>query len=738
VQKAYRIVVFILFLVLAESGGAALLSQQDAVLQGLNWMSGNPVMSQASETVASVSTFSGDGTYFVYVVELSPSGYLILNSDDRLPLIFSFSADSTINLSENPQNALRVMLLEYCDRMEDELNVLPLFPVARALAASAETEPELYGPFLETSWSQNDPYNLFCPDDPSGSEYYGYRAPSGCVPTAFAQMLNFHRWPVHGTGSRSYSDSSGSITGSHSADFSDSYDWGNVKNAHSSSDSQSEQEAIAELMVELGVAVGADYESEGTSSSTYTLGTRLNDYFFFEPIVYSSSQSALISPMEADLRAGFPCIVSIPGHAIVADGLMVDGGTKTYHINYGWGGQNNGWFSASGIPGGSLQTGITSIRPMLMAFPEADAVSATNGSAELQWIFPKRLEDDVSKLTIKRYVSGNWETFHEDIVLASHRFAETITERDDCDDFSVFEVTSTSTYKDWGCSTTSGVSHCFYKESGGYNNREYHLTSLSTITPTESTRLLLSCKYSLYQDPFRVMVSTDRVSFNEIWSTTGSQDWGDIAVDLSAYAGQEIYVRLEYVPGSYYIGGGVWIDSISTQEVVNPEQEGQPLHYTQLAGLSAGIYTLAAVLTDTSAVEHTLGPSFTLTVTESSNDLDEDGLPDNWELQYFGGETNANPSAIAANGLNTLMETYIAGINPTNAAVFFTASVINGPGFIVEWNATSGRVYSVFGSTSLAESFQPLETNILWPQSSWTDTVDRAECFYKVGVELVE
>ncbi len=36
--------------------------------------------------------------------------------------------------------------------------------------------------------------------------------------------------------------------------------------------------------------------------------------------------------VEADLRAGFPCVVTIPNHAIVADGLMVDGGVS-YHIN---------------------------------------------------------------------------------------------------------------------------------------------------------------------------------------------------------------------------------------------------------------------------------------------------------------------------------------------------------------------------------------------------------------------
>jgi hypothetical protein len=118
------------------------------------------------------------------------------------------------------------------------------------------------------------------------------------------------------------------------------------------------------------------------------------------------------------------------------------------------------------------------------------------------------------------------------------------------------------------------------------------------------------------------------------------------------------------------------------------------------------------------------------------DDIDNDSLPNDWELLYFGSETAANTNDPAANGINTVLEAYIAGINPTNPSSFFKAALTNQNGFVVRWNATSGRVYSVFGSADLQSGFQPLETNILWPQSSWTDTVNRSESFYKVDVEL--
>jgi PKD repeat protein/peptidoglycan/xylan/chitin deacetylase (PgdA/CDA1 family) len=119
-------------------------------------------------------------------------------------------------------------------------------------------------------------------------------------------------------------------------------------------------------------------------------------------------------------------------------------------------------------------------------------------------------------------------------------------------------------------------------------------------------------------------------------------------------------------------------------------------------------------------------------------DSDNDGIPDEWENQYFGG-TNANPSAPAANGVNTIYETYIAGLNPTNPqAVFALSGDQIASQQKLQWDAVSGRVYSVYWTTNLLSGFQPLETNILWPQNSWTDAVHGAQAdgFYRIRVQL--
>lgn len=116
-------------------------------------------------------------------------------------------------------------------------------------------------------------------------------------------------------------------------------------------------------------------------------------------------------------------------------------------------------------------------------------------------------------------------------------------------------------------------------------------------------------------------------------------------------------------------------------------------------------------------------------------DNDNDGLPNDWEILYFGGATNANPSALASNRVNTVYEAYIAGINPTDPTASFGFS---NDWKTLHWNTVSGRVYGVWWSTNLTDGFQPLETNMAWPRNSWTGQVNGSQGgeFYQLKVEL--
>ena len=92
-----------------------------------------------------------------------------------------------------------------------------------------------------------------------------------------------------------------------------------------------------------------------------------------------------------------------------------------------------------------------------------------------------------------------------------------------------------------------------------------------------------------------------------------------------------------------------------------------------------------------------------------------------------------------SNGVNTVWEAYIIGLDPTDPSDIFSISVLCLPssGKVIAWNAISDRVYSIYWTTNLLNSFQALETNIVFPQSSYTDTLHNS-CFYKIDVKLAE
>jgi hypothetical protein len=111
------------------------------------------------------------------------------------------------------------------------------------------------------------------------------------------------------------------------------------------------------------------------------------------------------------------------------------------------------------------------------------------------------------------------------------------------------------------------------------------------------------------------------------------------------------------------------------------------------------------------------------------------GLPDSWEQQYFGGATNANPAAACSNGVNTVLEAYVAGLNPTHSQSVFRVSASSN-GKQIGWNTVSGRVYSVHWSTNLMSGFSCLASNIPWTQVSFTNSTNARCGYHKIEVRL--
>jgi subtilisin family serine protease len=124
-------------------------------------------------------------------------------------------------------------------------------------------------------------------------------------------------------------------------------------------------------------------------------------------------------------------------------------------------------------------------------------------------------------------------------------------------------------------------------------------------------------------------------------------------------------------------------------------------------------------------------------------DTDANGLPDWWELQYFGHLTGSDPNADADHdGMSNLAE-WLAGTNPTNASSCLQLIAIpsNNPNvFVVSWPSVAGKYYRLERATNLLTGFNSVvQTNIAAtaPTNTVTDPaiLPGNTRLYRVGVE---
>ncbi len=127
-------------------------------------------------------------------------------------------------------------------------------------------------------------------------------------------------------------------------------------------------------------------------------------------------------------------------------------------------------------------------------------------------------------------------------------------------------------------------------------------------------------------------------------------------------------------------------------------------------------------------------------------DTDDDGLPNFWEFQYFGGTTSGNPSIDSDGDGHSNLAEYIAGTHPLEkTSVFRARQSIQKEGgetrCVIEWDSIEGREYSIWSRGNLTlGGFTLLDSGIPYPINAYTDTVDQVQGlrFYKLDVKLAE
>lgn len=202
-------------------------------------------------------------------------------------------------------------------------------------------------PLLDSSWGQSWA---------GGGNCYNYYTPNnyvcGCVATAVSQVMRYHKYPTSSVAAKTFDCKVNGTTKS-LAMKGGTYSWNSMPGTPTSSMTTAQRQAIGKICYDVGVACQMNYASGGSGASSFRPVFVLKQVFGYSnvlPVTYTYSNyswtldrfKSIIVP---NCDAGLPVLVSVPGHAIVADGYGYDSNLFYVHLNMGWDGSDNLWYN---------------------------------------------------------------------------------------------------------------------------------------------------------------------------------------------------------------------------------------------------------------------------------------------------------------------------------------------------------------------------------------------------------
>lgn len=313
-------------------------------------------MDEASSAKAKskrVKSVSGEVPAYYVFPNGEGKGFTVVSGDDRLPEVVGYSDKGTYDEENLPSNYVGFMKAyeEMVGQLENgDSRASASIAEAKALRSSGYQQPTVAPLLGSIQWNQMTPYNNMCPKY-NGSD----RSVTGCVATAMAQVMMYHQYPkslqadIPAYVTKKYGIAIGRINKD------EIYDWDNMLPQYASYEplnyTDAQAAAVAKLLYHCGVACEMDY---GPSSGANVTPAILSTYFGYDSDlmqdvnrdVFTLAEWSQI--MDKELTAKRPILYSGQssdgGHEFVCDG---SDGNGLYHINWGWGGYQDGYFDVT-------------------------------------------------------------------------------------------------------------------------------------------------------------------------------------------------------------------------------------------------------------------------------------------------------------------------------------------------------------------------------------------------------
>jgi peptidase C10-like protein len=195
------------------------------------------------------------------------------------------------------------------------------------------------------------------------------------VAVSMAEIMRYHKYPLSGTGSHSYTHPKyGVIT----ADFENTvYKWDNIPGNEPPPNLY-----IDSLMFHCGVGAEMDYGPSASAAYVSKATEAFNSYFkypdarYIFSIDFTDNFDVFYQILCDEIANNRPILYELPanpGHTVVCDGYD----ETLFHLNFGWSGSSDGYYLLEGMLGSYHMKGnaVISISPTPMFTPTSDPLT---------------------------------------------------------------------------------------------------------------------------------------------------------------------------------------------------------------------------------------------------------------------------------------------------------------------------------------------------------------------------
>ena len=295
-----------------------------------------------------------DGTPALYIFNSCDRQRFVVTSADDVALpILGYGDAGGFSSDTIPSNTM-ALLQTYVDQIAAAKKAgAPAAEMAKAKRAGWKSVPYL----VPVTWDQRAPYNDQCVFD-------GHSCATGCVATAMAQIMYY--WAVTGRDGQKFRHGCQALAG-YTSTYSyynvpaleavESFDWDAMDEGSATPTSDAAKQAVAQLMRYCGQSALMGY---GTSASNTDINSALagmkkcgycSEMKSIDSYDYSNNgqeftYEILEELLYNEVKRKRPVLIGIfmksLKHVLVCDGY--DAEDNSFHLNWGWGGESDGYY----------------------------------------------------------------------------------------------------------------------------------------------------------------------------------------------------------------------------------------------------------------------------------------------------------------------------------------------------------------------------------------------------------